>query len=156
MPPFSSILRAFEPLLMQNREAVFEGDIFSVLFEVVDVLRSIEFALADGAINVGKRPMHSLSESHADRFWSITEAARDDPVAIPLVYFDVKSTVARVGSKQIFRTNTDQQSRRAAHTSERPIQASGPYKRAAHLQALRDASTYFYNGSTNNSSDALQ
>lgn len=92
-----------------NRGAELEGDIFSVLRQSPYVLRSFEFAVADGAVDCTRS--FDSQTSFADRFWLADQQQRDpDPSDEPskLLFFDVKSTTSAVAGHQIYETSINQ------------------------------------------------
>lgn len=101
----SEPLKAIERRIYQNRGAIYEGDVFSVLRTSPFVIRSFEFALADGAIDCTYSYKPSLS--YADRYWSMY-SRRYDSEASTLLLFDVKSTIAEDSGDQVYITTVGQ------------------------------------------------
>ena len=56
-------------VLLNSRSTLYEGDIFSVLWQSPFVVRSFEFALADGALDCANE--FSPGTTYADRFWEM-------------------------------------------------------------------------------------
>ena len=100
-------LSAIEPLL-SNRGALYEGDVFSVLYKSPFVVRSFEFAIADGAIDCTSS--FPPGTSFADRFWDIDQRLRVEPTMTrsKLLLFDVKSKISRYAGEQIYNSTTNQ------------------------------------------------
>ena len=91
-------LQSVKPLesinvLLNTRGALYEGDIFSVLWRLPFVIRSFEFALADGALDCGNEC--APDTSYADRIW--TGEQRRMGALRRLLLFDVKSKAAARG-----------------------------------------------------------
>ena len=109
------LLVALERLILQNRGAVYEADVFSVLLRCPWVIRSFEFALADGAIDCRENSAddylatgfadESPFQSYARRFFDCDSHFGGGEEECRLVLFDVKSTTARsAGSQRFFST----------------------------------------------------
>jgi hypothetical protein len=117
-----SLLAALEALIVRNRGARFEADIFSALFQDPKTIRSFEFGKVDGAIDclddiapttsqASEDDANHLQEqlpSFAKRFWDLDEQFKIHPRSRRLVPFDVKSTVYNVPHKQIYATTLAQ------------------------------------------------
>jgi hypothetical protein len=105
------------PLITLNRGARFEADIFDLLLDYAHVVRSFEFAPADGAVCCS---IHStLHGTYSDRFWQIDEMDnetyhdhRQTPTsphhALCLSPFDVKSNTALKAEGQVYVTTIRQ------------------------------------------------
>lgn len=107
-PYLSSQIGVFESLeapILNNRGARYEGDIFSVLWQSPYILRSWEFALADGAIDCNQH--FELGTSFVDRLWKTKSHFQSG--ASKLLLFDVKSKVSREAGDQIYNTSARQQ-----------------------------------------------
>ncbi|KAJ5028130.1 hypothetical protein PSV08DRAFT_190909 [Bipolaris maydis] len=79
------------------------------------VIRSFEFALADGAL-LATRGAQPLRGSYTERFWRLNEEVRaargsQEHWARILVLFDVKSSISGFAEDQIYITSTKQQAR---------------------------------------------
>ncbi|KAG9526325.1 hypothetical protein KCV07_g856, partial [Aureobasidium melanogenum] len=91
------------------RGSYYEGDIFAVLQKSPYVMRSFEFALADGAVDCTHRFDQSLS--YAARHWQVKQRQQDlNPQQRPsdLLAFDVKSKISPVAGDQVYITTTQQ------------------------------------------------
>jgi hypothetical protein len=84
------ILDPLDTLLLRNRSAVAEGDVFSILSRSPFVIRSFEFALVDGAVDCTNT--HRIGSSFADRLWATEQASLLPDVTSELLLFDVKSS----------------------------------------------------------------
>ncbi|KAJ6199179.1 hypothetical protein J3E72DRAFT_148811, partial [Bipolaris maydis] len=92
----------------------FEAELFAALFSC-PVIRSFEFALADGAL-LATRGAQPLRGSYTERFWRLNEEVRaargsQEHWARILVLFDVKSSISGFAEDQIYITSTKQQAR---------------------------------------------
>lgn len=85
-----SILNPLDNLLLRNRSAVSEGDVFSILSHSPFVIRSFEFALVDGAIDCTHA--HRADSSFADRLWATEQASLLSDTTSELLLFDIKSS----------------------------------------------------------------
>jgi len=116
----SPILTQLQPVIMQNRGARFEADLFDRLLEHPHSLRSFEFAAADGAIDCSADAA-LLQGPYSDRLWEIEEAhnetfhdqqaCRDtgsDRTAVCLALFDGKSNLSENAEGQIYSTTLRQ------------------------------------------------
>ena len=105
LPPDS--VRSWESLdvILNNSGAVFEGDIFTVLASVPYLVRSFEFAVADGALDCDNS--FPPNATYADRFWAVDQAQLP---TIPkrLLLFDVKSKIAQLAGDQYYVTSIRQ------------------------------------------------
>lgn len=109
--PFETI----DNFIKSRRGTFFEAEIFDTLLHHAFVIRSPEFALADGALFAtegGQPPLGNYTE----RFWRLNEdirITRGDEAhrARILVPFDVKSCVSGRAEDQTYITSTRQQSR---------------------------------------------
>ncbi|KAF2658036.1 hypothetical protein K491DRAFT_303693 [Lophiostoma macrostomum CBS 122681] len=99
-----TVLDALDPLLVQNHGPVFEASLFSSLLALPKVVRSFEFGAADGCIDCSPG-WPGFHEPEGDAHRELRRRAVEDPRGIKLVYFDVKSTTARVGSRQLLVPN---------------------------------------------------
>ena len=104
--PLDSI-RSWESLdpILNTRGAVFEGDIFAVLASLPYIVRSFEFAVADGALDCG----HSFppNATYADRFWAV-EQEQLPTIPKNLLLFDVKSSNTPLAGDQYYNTTIHQ------------------------------------------------
>jgi len=105
-PSAVNSLDALDRLVLSNRGALYEGDIFSILKRSLFVIRSFEFALADGAIDCSGGC--SPDTSFADRFWDVDQELLLNPTSKKLVLFDVKSKVSQSAGDQIYSTTVGQ------------------------------------------------
>ena len=105
LPPDS--IRSWESLdpILNTRGAVFEGDIFAVLASLPYIVRSFEFAAADGALDCG----HSFppNATYADRFWAV-EQEQLPTIPKNLLLFDVKSSNTPLAGDQYYKTTIRQ------------------------------------------------
>jgi hypothetical protein len=101
-----SSLDALDKLIFNNRGALYEGDIFSILKRSASVVRSFEFARADGAIDCSAE--FPPETNFADRFWAMDQRLRVDPTSTKLLLFDVKSKVSQYAGDQIYSTTVGQ------------------------------------------------
>ncbi|KAK1071482.1 hypothetical protein LTR74_003360 [Friedmanniomyces endolithicus] len=96
-----------EHLVSLQRGALQEGDVFSILNYSRSVIRSCEFALADGAVDCTRT--YGPGESFASRYWKLTSLApgewRD------LLLFDVKSAAGAGAGLQGYTTSPIQRRR---------------------------------------------
>ena len=99
---------ALDRLVLNRRGALYEGDIFSILKHSPFVVRSFEFARADGMIHCSSE--FSPDTSFADRFWDVEQDFQLDPRSNSrkFVLFDVKSKVSRAAGDQIYSTTVGQ------------------------------------------------
>ena len=102
-------LEALDTLILNNRGALYEGDIFSILKQSPFVVRSFEFALADGALNCAGEVTPEVS--FADRFWDVDQSLRQNPMSTKLLLFDVKSKVSQHAGDQTYITTIGQRRR---------------------------------------------
>ena len=105
LPP--DTIRSWESLdlILNTRGAVLEGDIFTVLAPLPYVVRSFEFAVADGALDCDHGfPPHA---TYADRFWAVDQ---EQLPTIPknLLLFNVKSTNCQLAGDQYYITTIRQ------------------------------------------------
>jgi hypothetical protein len=101
-----SALKSLERFLAGSRAAVFEGDIFAILLACPYVVRSFEFAVADGALDCSKE--YSTETGFADRLWKVEQDLRSDSASHKLLLFDVKSSSARDAGEQVYITTIKQ------------------------------------------------
>lgn len=107
--PDERLLETLDDVILKNRGAVHEGDIFSTLSESPFIVRAFEFAPADGAIDCTREM--DPSTSFASRFWDTDQNERDPrAVSSELVLFDVKGKISEVASLQRHLTTHFQQS----------------------------------------------
>lgn len=103
----TELMESLNRAIIDNRGAIYEGDVFSILKRSPYTVRSFEFALADGALECD----HEFDPecSWADRFWQ-TDQRHGDPVVGPsrLMLFDVKSKTAQLAGEQICVTTAGQ------------------------------------------------
>jgi hypothetical protein len=105
----TSLLDGVEAIY-HRRGAIFEAIIFSFLFDNAQVIRSFEFALADGAIDC--LSAFNKGESWADRHHIVSQDVKRQPGIKRFLYFDVKSkTSAAVAGTEVYSTNVLQRSR---------------------------------------------
>jgi len=104
------LLQALDRLIINNRGAVYEADVFSVLFHNPYVVRSFEFAMVDGTLDC---TMGYGDMSYAERFFKVEDRAMRDSTQCELLHFDVKSTVSPQAGSQSF-IHAANQSRYAA------------------------------------------
>lgn len=98
-----------------RRGAAFEADIFAVLLTCPLVIRSAEFALADGALYATPNVIPPIG-NFTERFWKLNEDVRIDRGSSRfwsrlLVLFDIKSKVSRRAEDQIYTTPVSQRAR---------------------------------------------
>ncbi|KAK3703977.1 hypothetical protein LTR37_014080 [Vermiconidia calcicola] len=103
-------LRVAGPRILQCRGASYEGDVFSALRRSRFVVRSFEFALADGAIDCTRT---HTDRSYAERFWTLHDQRYLDPSQ--LLLFDVKSTIGDKAGDQVYVGNLVQRRHVAFH-----------------------------------------
>lgn len=105
------------PHIIGNRGSALEADVFSILRHSPYVVRSFEFAVADGAIVCTEDFEFLPADSFAERFHKVADTVPEllnliDPAkpTTPhrLVPFDVKSTVSRFAGQQLFHTTLAQ------------------------------------------------
>lgn len=106
----SNALSCVEPLLNQW-SAVLEGDVFEALRPCSCVIRSFEFAVADGAIDCARE--FDPLESYAARFWQVY--SRNCLEFGEFALFDIKSTIGLAPGKQRFVSTVGQKRRVAFH-----------------------------------------
>lgn len=99
-------MNVLDRLVLQNRGAVYEGDVFSILQASPFIVRSFEFAQADGAIDCSNQ--FSPETNFADRFWETDQRLRLVPSSTELLLFDVKSKVSQYAGDQIYSTSIGQ------------------------------------------------
>ena len=107
-------LKSLDALILGNRHARYEGDIFSVAKLCPFVLRAPEFAEADGAIDVTKDFQgYHADDSFADRFWQMNYRADqlDQKLKPEMVLFDVKSAIGRYAEDHGYLTSERQRCR---------------------------------------------
>ncbi|KAJ5062906.1 hypothetical protein J3E74DRAFT_266404, partial [Bipolaris maydis] len=107
-------LEAINAFIKNRRGTFFEAELFAALFSC-PVIRSFEFALADGAL-LATRGAQPLRGSYTERFWRLNEEVRaargsQEHWARILVLFDVKSSISGFAEDQIYITSTKQQAR---------------------------------------------
>ena len=97
-------------VLLNNRGALFEGNIFSALWHLPFVVRSFEFALVDGTLDCNN---DFTGASYADRLWEVNQRSRREAVSgttpNKLLHFDVKSSTAQDAGKLYYITTSQQQ-----------------------------------------------
>ena len=98
-------LSALDALILHNRGAFYEGQVFQQLKHALFTVRSFEFALADGAIHCGNEPYQS--SSFAERLFLETLQLRD-PSSTQWLPFDVKSTIEINAGRQFYLTTVAQ------------------------------------------------
>ncbi|GAB7349839.1 hypothetical protein MBLNU459_g0543t1 [Dothideomycetes sp. NU459] len=101
------LFQCLDGIVFGGRSAVYEGDVFSILSHSPYIVRSSEFALADGVVDCTYS--YGQLSSYADRFWDLDQRQVVKEMASDLLLFDVKSTIADVAGVQSFLTNADQQ-----------------------------------------------
>jgi len=104
----ATILASLDKLLARNLGSQFEADVFAALFHRADVIRSIEFANIDGALDTSIPVVDSTSrpKSFADRFWDLEQRVNADPKRDQLLLpFDVKSRLSQRAEDQIYITS---------------------------------------------------
>jgi hypothetical protein len=89
-----------------------EAEVFAALLHCAFVVRSFEFALADGALYASEGPYPS--GNYTERFWQLNEQVRmfrnsTQHSRRALVLFDIKSSVSRHAQDQIYITQAQQQ-----------------------------------------------
>lgn len=85
-----TVLQLLTPLFLRDLGQTLEGDIFQALKQSPHVVRSLEFALADGAIDCSRaRPTNM---SYAERLMHIFSFEPDEEIMSEIVLFDVKSS----------------------------------------------------------------
>lgn len=101
-PKLEPLASLYRPVLSQ-RGHIYEGDVFSCLRSHPEVVRSFEFAVADGAIHCGKDNYLRGSEQ------TLSYGARYDKVVLrqakqeaAFILFDVKSTTTDCAGAQTF------------------------------------------------------
>lgn len=92
-------------VILNNSGAVFEGDIFVVLTSLPYIVRSFEFAVADGALDCGNS--FPPNATYADRFWAV-EQEQLPTIPKKLLLFDVKSNIAQLAGHQYYVTSIRQ------------------------------------------------
>ncbi|USP75476.1 uncharacterized protein yc1106_02750 [Curvularia clavata] len=95
--------------------ARFEAELFAVLFECPFVIRSFEFAPADGAIFATTDTTPPIG-TFGERFWQLNEHVRryrhgPKHSERRLVLFDAKSKISGKAEDQIYKTSVKQQNR---------------------------------------------
>lgn len=97
------LLEILNKVLLRNRGAVYEGDIFSILACSPFVARSFEFSLADGCIDCTRE--FEVGVSFGDRFWEILKTSRDrSEQPSDLLFFDAKSKISGIAGDEIYLT----------------------------------------------------
>jgi hypothetical protein len=87
--PTISLLQLLTPLFLRDLGQTLEGDVFQVLKQSPFIVRSLEFALADGAIDCSReRP---ATTSFAERLWNVFSYEPEEDFMSDLIYLDVKS-----------------------------------------------------------------
>lgn len=104
----SELLQALEKVILRNRGALYEGDVFSILQGSPYIIRSFEFAPADGCIDCARE--FDPTTSFADRLWESQQADPSTGGASELVLFDVKSKVSEVAGDQVYLASRQQHS----------------------------------------------
>ena len=99
-------LQAFESTIPRYQGAYYEGDVFSVLAHSCFILRSFEFATADGANDCNGR--FDGRQGYADRFWATYQALREMPGSKKLLLFDVKAKMSQYAGDQVYLTTLHQ------------------------------------------------
>lgn len=89
--------------------ALYEGDVFRVLMHSPYVVRSSEFAIADGAIDCTKS--YRKSSSQLERYMDVHSRRYLREMQSELMLFDVKSTVADQAGNQSYLTTIGQRRR---------------------------------------------
>ncbi|KAG8532802.1 uncharacterized protein KY384_002680 [Bacidia gigantensis] len=93
-------------LIIQNHGSLYEGDVFSLLRSSSHVIRSFEFALADGALSCADT-FHP-DTSFADRFWRTDQACLAGQKLV-LILFDIKARTSQMAGFQQYLTRSRQQ-----------------------------------------------
>lgn len=106
-PTMSTILRFLQALLFGCQGYLLEGNLFAVLLSSTFIVRSFEFALADGAVDCTNE--FDSSRSYAHRLWTLI--SQDPSVASQLLLFDMKSSCDDGEGAQRFKTSVGQQNR---------------------------------------------
>lgn len=97
------LVEVLQKVILNNRGAIYEGDVFSVLQHSPYVVRSFEFAVADGCISCDQE--FDPSTNFADRLWeAIRNARSQEGKPHRLVLFDIKSTVSETAGDQVYIT----------------------------------------------------
>ncbi len=100
-------VRSWESLnvILHHCGAVSEGDIFTVLAPLPYVVRSFEFAVADGALDCDNS--FPPAATYADRFWAV-EQEQLPTIPKKLLLFDVKSSICQLAGDQYYLTSIRQ------------------------------------------------
>lgn len=112
---YNSLLANIDSFIKRNRGTHFEADVFAHLLVCPFVLRSFEFALADGALyaTINEEPP---SGNYTERFWQLHEQVRMFRNSIQhwrriLVLFDAKSCTSNCAEDQVYITTLKQKAK---------------------------------------------
>lgn len=91
-------MKSLNALILRNRHARYEDDIFSMIKHCLFVLRTFEFVEIDNAIDVIKNfREHYANDSFANRFWHINYKVDrlNEKSKSEMILFDAKSVIDR-------------------------------------------------------------